>query len=567
MYLSDVKHAVLKQPALLQYSIDASLRPKLKFLIEEAGVPQYTIGRIIKLAPAIFGLSLDRTLKVTVSTISERCDFSRDRIGALIATEPYILTLSLKNKIEPTFTLLSNLLQISTATELGFLIEAAPRVFLQSIESSLLPKFNLLRKALEVEGERNGRPHRSIKAEVTAASILKLNPALLTTTLSILHKRVNQYLIEKSPLEVAFQPRSYGRKRLFTIYNNHTLNSITTNQMNRKRQKVVELSSDEKTIVQTFESVNDAADRLHVTASSIYLACSRNGRVKNRPFRYADEGEIPISPKMVETSLVSRNTINVVRSSGICLNNLESGLTKLFDPSATFVSLDVFVSSSMYPKDDIHLARGSRKAGGIALHFPLHGLELGVQLRSCTEQAFGNTMPESDMGSNFSNGLILCNFPYSRPSRNRCDLYACHCALKLINQLIKYACLIRRNRTDFDVRVRICTDSSYAWKILQDTERLLRWGSGESIDAFVFDGGCPESLANVDLLFPLAQLLHKMIQGHLLERIDEKHSLLKQLSIEICHSTDILLDRVPDGYMKNLNVLATYAAAWGYSKY
>jgi hypothetical protein len=299
----------------------------------------------------------------------------------LIATEPYILTLSLKNKIEPTFTFLSNLLQISTARELGSLIEAAPRVFLQSIESSLIPKFELLKNALEVEGEANGRPLSSGKAENTAAYILKTNPALLTTTLSIFEKRVNQYLIEKSSLQEAFQPRTYGRKRLFTIYNNNTVIPISAYQIKRKRQKVVELSSDEKTIIRTFSSVNDAAEYIDVSASSIYLSCSRNGKVKNRLFRYADDNAIPLSSTKEEVSFVSWNKNRIIKTSGLGLKHIDSGLLNLFDPSTSSVSLSLFVSSSIYPKDDIHLARGSRKAGGIALHFPAHGHDLGAQLR------------------------------------------------------------------------------------------------------------------------------------------------------------------------------------------
>jgi len=577
MNLMDTKLAVLKQPALLQYSIDLSLSPKLKYLIEEVGVPKDAIGRIVKLAPALFGLSLDRTLKVTVSAIRERCDLSKDRIGALIATEPNIFTLSLKNKIEPTFTFLSNILQISTAKELGSIIEAAPRVFMQSIETSLMPKFELLLKALEVESETNGRSLTSSKAVNNAAGILRHNPALLTTTLSIFQKRVNQYLMEKSSLQEALQPRSHGRKRLFNIYTKDPVDSSKSAYViKRKRQKVIELSNDGMTILRTFSSVNEAAESMNVSASSIYLACSKNGKVKKRLFRYAyDNDHENTSSVTTGTSLLPWNDNQLFLSSDITLHGINSGLRDLFDPKASTVTLSLFVTSSIYPKDDIHLARGSRKAGGIAIHFPVQGKDIGIQLRSCTEQSFGNTMPESETGSNFSNGLILCNFPYSRPSRNRCDLYACHCALKLIYQLIKRACLLRNNnvgdKMNLNVQVRIYTDSGYAWKILQDTNQVLKWGSVQSMDGFVFDGDCPESMANIDLLFPLAQMMSKMTQGndaldHSKER--EKNILpLKRLSINFCHSADIILDAVADGYMTKLNAFAKNAAAWGFTKY
>ena len=566
MSLKDVKQAVLKQPALLQYSVEVSLKPKLKYLIEEVGVPQKAIGRVITLAPATLGLSLDRTLKVTVSVIRERCDFSNEQFGALVATEPYILTLSLKNKIEPTFTFLSRFLQISTATELGEIIEASPRVLLQSIDSSLLPKFELLRKALEVEGERHGKPLSSIKAENAAVTILKNNPALLTTTLSIFQKRVNQYLIDNSPLLDAFQPRSHGRKRLFSIDIGDTRSQMSTYQMKRKRQQVVELSCDETTILRTFASVNDVAEHLNVSASSVYLACSRNGQVKKRIFRYAVDKEVPSSTDNVVTLNHRDNNAHDTASSKLWRKNVDSGIRNLFDSSTSFAPIVVFVSSSIYPKDDINLARGSRKAGGIALHFPVgRGLELAAaQLRSCTAQSFANTMPESDIGSNFSNGLILCNFPYSRPSRNRCDLYACHCALKLMYQLIKRACSLRKNSVGFHVNVQICTDSSYAWNLLRDTQRLLTWGAIESIDAFTFDGDCPQSMANIDLLLPLAQMMYKMTRD---SEIGKYESKLNRLSIEFSHSSDVMTDKGSIGYTKELNKFAKNAASWEYAKY
>jgi hypothetical protein len=80
----------------------------------------------------------------------------------------------------------------------------------------------------------------------------------------------------------------------------------------------------------------------------------------------------------------------------------------------------------------------------------------------------------------------------------------------------------------------------------------------------VFDGDCPESMANIDLLFPLAQMLHKLTQGNPFDRIGKENM---NMNIEFCHSTDILLDKAADGYMKKMSMFAVSAAEWGYAMY
>jgi hypothetical protein len=120
---------------------------------------------------------------------------------------------------------------------------------------------------------------------------------------------------------------------------------------------------------------------------------------------------------------------------------------------------------------------------------------------------------------------------------------------------MKRAWTIRKNVINFNVTVHICTDSSYAWRLLHDTERLKGWGVWETLDSLFLEG-YPSPMANTDLLLPLAQSYYNMCREY-------AHN---QLSINFCHTFDVCINE-DIGYTKKLNALAKNAAAWGYSKY
>lgn len=228
----------------------------------------------------------------------------------------------------------------------------------------------------------------------------------------------------------------------------------------------------------------------------------------------------------------------------------------------TAITLSAHVSGSIYPKENINQARGKRRSGGLAILLPqLHNTGFEFDFISATKMSFGMTMPQDDGAVKQSNELVRVGFPFLRPSRNRCDLYACHGALKLVLQLLKQIAA-KKDVQYTEVSVKIYTDSSYAWKLLKNSTTLDRWGAGSSAEEFLYDGAGTLAMANPDLLFPLAQNLHRMVNKKFTDYSGEKVTI-GDIKIDFYHSGD---DQLSYEYIRELNLHSTNAAKWQFDK-
>lgn len=604
MNASELKGAILKQPSILQYSLEASLRPKIRFLVDDLSIPETAISRIIYTAPAILGLSLEYNLRPTAAFIIKRCGISSEQLGLIIISIPSILSRSLIGKIEPCISFLSTGLMLGTnPVDLKALILNTPRILLQSVELSLAPKLQMISEAIDDESKIEGKFLSEIQLAKAVASILSTNPALLVTTNSILHARLKKY--QEQPylsLEEALRPCKVGRKRIFSIDIDR---KVPTQRpcSPRKQRSVVETSCDGTAILNVFSNVQEAAMELKVSASSVYAACGKNRQLRGRTLKYSNDDSTDIdifdNSKVRRTEQIANeikwtDKVNVTR---LNLYDREIKLPK--------VSIIAFVSGGIHPSDNINDTRGRRRAGmlylrrytlltslycfdhdfqplirmrfisldyyylgGLALHFPqvkLGRSNLVDKFRLSTKQSFGMIMPEETGGSNASEGVVLVGFPFLRPSRNRCDLYACHGAIKVVLQLLKQSAT-EKDMQNIDVDVEICSDSSYVCNLLNDPQSVLRWGSAPTIEEFEFDGYCPQNLANPDLLYPLAKTMRRIVTSDVADKRGTKLCLGKNINIIFRHSANVLSDKITDGYITKLNSCAKKTACWQFNK-
>ena len=536
MTQTELHKAVLKQPSLLQYSVEKSLRLKLDFFVDEVCVPRTEMARVISKYPSLFGLSLEETLRPTVASLAKRCDFSPKELGSVVSRAPNILGLSLRRNLEPTYEYLLDRLGLSKL-QLKKLICTTPRVLLHSVKSSLEPKMRMIEAAL---GDSNQKvsPREAIEVVIQ-------NPALLVTTIAGLQQRLQSGLSSDSmnrstSVKKVLQPRSKG--------------------LTRRKRQVLETNPFTDEVIREYSSASMAAKELGTTLPNMYNLCKTGRLWKGKKFVY---GESRLPETAIDTSLPSPTTESQERhgkAKPLEFKDLEiapllaSGSPRS-DTNST-LRIVVHASGRVYPPDATNQVRGTRRAGGMVLYFPQvndqHCPELAMRLRHAAERSFGQIMPttENGEGTCYTEGRILIGFPYLRPSRNRCELYACHDALKVVGQLLKHESSLvpLENKT---VQVHVYTDSDYAWMLLHNTSRLHAWGATVNEKDFIYDGPGPVWRANPDLLHPLCRTYFRLV-----EQQDTDGTAMvfgRQVNVTFHHAT---------GSMTSLHTYAKQAAMW-----
>lgn len=539
MSLAQIRSAVIKQPALLQYSVEDNLLPKLEFFTKELAIDRNRLAKMITVSPSILGLSLRRNLRPKVNALMDECSISAEDVGIIISTASPILLLSVARKILPTLRFIESALLLQgrstyNKVELGNLILKAPRILLHSVETSLAPKIKLLEGALrqrkyEQQSSLNidinmmGPTDRDVNgddsARLIAASIMKSNPALLLTSRYQLEDRLNRILEEAKPpspeasLWERLLPTDRGRRKLHTAH------------LKRK---------------------ND------------------------------DDNFFPT---------IGNSTANLVEP----LIRADGNIAAKSDT----VCITLLVLGRVHPSDNPNGVRGVRKSDGITVSLVSftspqeNDNGLASRLRSAANACYGTILPEENNLTNYENGLVCIGASVLRPSRRRCDLYSCHAGLKICLQLLKHSAIAAGERYfTRKVIIEIFTDSQYALDLLKIPQQLDRWANQKSISEFANTyqktkrEGNDEALpplhfVNSDILFPLCQTYKRLKDGKYSKNTYEQFSdtegqLWGKVSVEFRHVGDkdspFLLNQHYRKYLSNATRVANEAAVWQYNR-
>ena len=512
MSLDDLKVAVLKQPSLLQYGINSTLRPKLDFFLEELGMEPSSVSRLVKLAPAVVGLSLTENLRPKVASMMKLCALGPHEIGNVVSTSPQELLLSRKSKIEPTLIYLSNTLMLKEPRELGELILKAPRILRQGIETSLARKIDMLANS------------KGQKSKEMATSIVRNNPSLLTNSNTILEDRIKRCPINMS-LSEWLLPSTRGRPKVIQ----------KSSTADIKAEPILASPSADTTLdtslTKIYGNIASAANDLGITKSAVCKACENKVPIVDGTYLYL----------LKDLQLTSSNAIQTHKQ-----------------PESKTIPVSIFCAGGMYPSERDDVARGQSRTGGLSIqvftdesiHDKAHFLhEFSIAAKSC----FGITVPTDKDDSK-----LIAIFPGFIPTKRRCELFSCQSALRIIEAFLR----TKSSEENLLYDIKVYTDSGYAWKLVRSKEKLLDLGACVSSKEMMARLEMANYTVNIDILHPLVRSFTRLNGRNDPSRLEP----FKNASVEFRHS----MDEIPLGsglaYLSRLKREARFAAMWQFNR-
>ena len=469
MSLDDLKVAVMKQPSLLQYSVKTTLRPKLKFFVDELGIAKPLISRIIRTAPASMGLSLVENLRPKIVSIMKLCSLRPVQVGSVVSTSPQILLLSRKSKIEPTLKSISTELRITEPSEIGNIVLSTPRVLNQGLESSIATKIELLMKYSKTEKSRD-----------TAIRILRCNPALLVTSNAVLEDRIERCPFDTTDLATWLRPTTKGRRKAISQQSTIPTTTLSDDPIVVSSSPYSSLDSLDS-VIRIYRNVEYAAKELDKAKSMIVESCNTNTGLDG--MYYKSLSNLPFTTPR-EPPTISHDTKTI--------------------------PISIFTTGGIYPSDSATVARGQRRSGGLVIQIFSDGSrhdksQFLRNFHNAAQSCFGQHVPIEIQDES---SKLIAVFPLVNPSKKRCELFACTRALRIIEELLRVE---RNDDSNVFYGIKVYTDSDYVWKIVKSKARLLEIGSSSSSQEMLtryFDE--VNYSVNVDILYPLVRSFSRL---------------------------------------------------------
>ena len=451
-----LRDAVRQQPALLQYNIQSNLQLKLDFFRNDFALDDRAIRRMTMAFPEIWGRSLEHYYRPFTESICVTCgNMTRMELGGIIGQVPELLLYNPKT-IYGKLEYLQNRLGLG-GKELKDMVLTSPRVLKQSIGTSLDTKIELI-ETMSSKGS-------------TAKTIIQKYPSILTLSKANVQKRLQRSMHLASPtmsLSDALDESKKNRRSNKAVW----LMSTATNHSDGSTTGV-DLE---------FSDVTSAALHAETSVSNMYKILRNGNVIHGRHYVYATN-KVDLATTTTATLAPSNMTVPV--------NSDPSRIQKSSIVGDPFTpNLCIHTAGRAFPPEDT--VRGRKRSGGMAL-----------QIRNWSSQQWGASCSNLWKGQRLrllpDGNTLIIGYPYTRPSRRRCSLYACREALRVTKQW-----LLQQNSSS--AIIKIACESNYVLNLLHNSTRLYEWGKAESIDAFRFDGPGELYEANPDILYSIARL-------------------------------------------------------------
>ncbi|KAK8545744.1 hypothetical protein V6N12_026567 [Hibiscus sabdariffa] len=139
----DVRRILLRQPQILEYTVENNLKSHVAFLMG-LGIPNSRIGQIIARAPSLFSYSVENSLKPTVRYLIEEVGINEHDLGKVVQLSPQILVQRIDISWNTRYMFLSKELGAPRDSVVK-MVKKHPQLLHYSIDDGLLPRINFLR--------------------------------------------------------------------------------------------------------------------------------------------------------------------------------------------------------------------------------------------------------------------------------------------------------------------------------------------------------------------------------------------------------------------------------------
>ncbi|KAH6778581.1 Mitochondrial transcription termination factor family protein [Perilla frutescens var. frutescens] len=140
---SDIRKIILRQPQILQYTVENNLKSHVSFLCS-LGIPSSRIGQIVTATPSLFSYSVENSLKPTVKYLLDDIGIQEKDISKVVQLSPQILVQRIDNTWNTRLSFLMKELD-APRQSIVKMVTKHPQLLHYSIEDGLLPRINFLR--------------------------------------------------------------------------------------------------------------------------------------------------------------------------------------------------------------------------------------------------------------------------------------------------------------------------------------------------------------------------------------------------------------------------------------
>ncbi|GAV86842.1 mTERF domain-containing protein [Cephalotus follicularis] len=140
---SDIRKILLRQPQILEYTVENSLKSHVSFLTS-LGIPDSRIGQVIGACPSLLSYSVENSLKPTVRYLVEEVGINEKNLGKVVQLSPQILVQRIDVSWNTRYMFLSKELG-APKDSIAKMVMKHPQFLHYSIDDGLLPRINFLR--------------------------------------------------------------------------------------------------------------------------------------------------------------------------------------------------------------------------------------------------------------------------------------------------------------------------------------------------------------------------------------------------------------------------------------